>query len=74
MHAGVRVPWDKEAEGDPIAAVSRRLYTYINDANGYGIQEAGQEDIICLSSTSAVDKMTPSLIGTCHTAMANVMV
>ncbi len=64
LHAGVRVPWDKEVEGDPIAAVSRRFYTYINDATGYGIQEAGQEDIICLSSTSAVDKMTPSLIGT----------
>ncbi|KAL7527718.1 hypothetical protein ACHAXR_002093, partial [Thalassiosira sp. AJA248-18] len=39
LQAGVRVPWDKEEDGNPIAAVSRRLYTYINEATGYGIQE-----------------------------------
>ena len=48
MQAGIQVPWDKEAEGDPIAVVSRRLYTYINDATGYDIQEAGQEDIMSI--------------------------
>ena len=48
LQAGVHVPWDKEANGDPIAAVSRRLYTYINDATGYNIQEAGQEDLMSI--------------------------
>ncbi len=41
--AGIRVPWEKVENGDPISAVSRCLYTYFSDATGYGIQEAGQE-------------------------------
>ncbi len=48
MQAGVRVPWEREEEGDPIAAVSRRLYDYVNDATGYNIEEAGQEDIMSI--------------------------
>ncbi|KAL7550514.1 hypothetical protein ACHAWF_013733 [Thalassiosira exigua] len=48
MQAGVAVPWDKEEDGDLIAAVSRRLYTYVNDATGYGIEEAGQEDLMSI--------------------------
>lgn len=48
MQAGVKVPWDKEEDGDPIAAVSRRLYTYINEATGYGIEEPGQEDLMSI--------------------------
>eukprot|EP01083_Nonionella_stella_P143412 445761_1 len=48
LQAGVKVPWNKEHEGDLIARVSRRLYTYINDATGYGIREAGQEDLMSI--------------------------
>jgi hypothetical protein len=48
LQAGVRVPWDKEADGNPIVTVSRRLYTYINDATGYNIHEAGQEDLMSI--------------------------
>lgn len=48
LQAGVRVPWENEKDGDPIALVSRRLYTYVNDATGYGIKEAGQEDIMSI--------------------------
>ncbi|KAL7495782.1 hypothetical protein ACHAWT_004246 [Skeletonema menzelii] len=48
MQAGVRVPWEREEEGDPIAAVSRRLYDYVNDATGYNIEEAGQEEIMSI--------------------------
>ena len=46
LQAGVRVPWEKEA--DPIAILARRLYTYVNEATGYGIEEAGQEDIMSI--------------------------
>lgn len=48
LQAGVRVPWEREGDGDPIAAVSRRLYDYVNDATGYNIEEAGQEDIMSI--------------------------
>jgi len=48
MQAGVRVPWEKEGDGDPIAVVSRRIYDYVNDVTGYNIEEAGQEDIMSI--------------------------
>ena len=48
LQAGVRVPWEDEEAGDLIAAVSRRLYTYVNEATGYNIQEAGQEDLMSI--------------------------
>mmetsp|Transcript_14115 Transcript_14115/g.29680 ORF Transcript_14115/g.29680 Transcript_14115/m.29680 type:complete len:343 (-) Transcript_14115:180-1208(-) len=48
LQAGVRVPWEKEDEGDLVAAVSRRLYEYVNDATGYGIRTAGQEDLMSI--------------------------
>jgi len=48
FQAGVRVPWEKEQDGDVIAVLARRLYTYVNEATGYGIEEAGQEDIMSI--------------------------
>ena len=48
MQAGVRVPWEREEDGDLIASVSRKLYTYINDATGYNIQIDGQEDLMSI--------------------------
>lgn len=48
MQAGVRVPWEREANGDLIASISRKLYTYINDATGYNIQTEGQEDLMSI--------------------------
>lgn len=71
LQAGIRVPWDKEKADDPIAAVSRRLYTYINDATGYGIQEAGQEDIMSIQYTgrglddTEPDRYMPHCDGQC---------
>ncbi|KAL3765029.1 hypothetical protein ACHAW5_004288 [Stephanodiscus triporus] len=71
LQAGIRVPWDKEEADDPIAAVSRRLYTYINDATGYGIQEAGQEDIMSIQYTgrglndTEPDRYMPHCDGQC---------
>jgi len=48
MQAGVHVPWEREADGDPIASVSRKLYAYINEATGYNIQIDGQEDLMSI--------------------------
>ena len=46
--AGIKVPWDKEAEGDPIARVTRRLYDYTNHATGYNLSVVGQEDLMSI--------------------------
>jgi hypothetical protein len=48
MQAGVHVPWEREEDGDLIASVSRKLYTYINEATGYNIQTEGQEDLMSI--------------------------
>eukprot|EP00562_Extubocellulus_spinifer_P014927 CAMPEP_0178574358 /NCGR_PEP_ID=MMETSP0697-20121206/19308_1 /TAXON_ID=265572 /ORGANISM="Extubocellulus spinifer, Strain CCMP396" /LENGTH=508 /DNA_ID=CAMNT_0020209337 /DNA_START=86 /DNA_END=1612 /DNA_ORIENTATION=+ len=48
MQAGLRVPWEKEEEGDGIATVSRRLYDYINQETGYNLKEPGQEDLMSI--------------------------
>mmetsp|Transcript_2137 Transcript_2137/g.5933 ORF Transcript_2137/g.5933 Transcript_2137/m.5933 type:complete len:474 (-) Transcript_2137:1490-2911(-) len=72
MQAGVRVPWDKEHQGDPIAAVMRRLYNYTNDAVGYNLQVEGQEDIMSiqyfgrgLNATESPDQYRPHCDGSC---------
>mmetsp|Transcript_7969 Transcript_7969/g.18446 ORF Transcript_7969/g.18446 Transcript_7969/m.18446 type:complete len:266 (+) Transcript_7969:1589-2386(+) len=46
--AGIRVPWEKEAEGDSITVLTRRLYAYVNHATGYNIDVVGQEDIMSI--------------------------
>jgi hypothetical protein len=48
MQAGVRVPWEKEEQGDPIARVVRRLYDYANNATGFGLKIDGQEDLMSI--------------------------
>jgi hypothetical protein len=48
MQAGIVVPWDKEAAGDPIARLSRRVYDYTNHVLGLDIKEHGQEDLMSI--------------------------
>eukprot|EP00545_Synedropsis_sp_CCMP1620_P000510 CAMPEP_0119004530 /NCGR_PEP_ID=MMETSP1176-20130426/1195_1 /TAXON_ID=265551 /ORGANISM="Synedropsis recta cf, Strain CCMP1620" /LENGTH=563 /DNA_ID=CAMNT_0006956245 /DNA_START=251 /DNA_END=1939 /DNA_ORIENTATION=+ len=48
MQAGIRVPWHHEAEGDPIARLSRRVYDYTNHVTGLSIDEHGQEDLMSI--------------------------
>jgi hypothetical protein len=48
MQAGIKVQWDKEAEGDAIARLSRRVYDYTNRVLGLGIEEHGQEDLMSI--------------------------
>lgn len=46
--AGIRVPWEKEADGDLIARVLRRLYDYTNHAVEYNLTVEGQEDLMSI--------------------------
>eukprot|EP00980_Cylindrotheca_fusiformis_P016679 scaffold5024_cov136-Cylindrotheca_fusiformis.AAC.8 len=72
MQAGVRVPWEEEANGDPIARVVRRLYDYTNDAVGYNLTIEGQEDLMSIqyfgvgrNSSEAFDQYRPHCDGEC---------
>jgi hypothetical protein len=46
--AGIKVHWDKEAEGDLIASLSRRVYDYVNHVLPFNIKENGQEDLMSI--------------------------
>jgi hypothetical protein len=46
--AGIKVHWDKEAEGDLIASLSRRVYDYVNHVLPFEIKENGQEDLMSI--------------------------
>lgn len=48
MQAGIRVPWKKEADGNPIARLSRRVYDYVNHVLDLDIDEHGQEDLMSI--------------------------
>lgn len=71
MQAGIKVPWHKEAEGDPIARLSRRVYDYTNDVLGLDIKEHGQEDLMSIQyfgrgyNDTQPDRYTPHCDGDC---------
>ena len=48
MQAGIKVQWEKEKDGDPIARLSRRVYDYANAVLGLDIKENGQEDLMSI--------------------------
>jgi len=48
MQAGIKVPWEKEADGNHIAAISRRVYDYTNFVLNLNISEIGQEDLMSI--------------------------
>ncbi|KAL3773810.1 hypothetical protein ACHAW5_004103 [Stephanodiscus triporus] len=66
--AGIKVHWDKEAEGDLIASLSRRVYDYVNHVLPFGIKENGQEDLITLVGvwTTKPDRYMPHCDGDCN--------
>jgi len=72
MQAGVRVPWEKEEEGDLITRVFRRIYAYTNDATGLGLEVDGQEDIMSIQyfgrgkNDTAPDRYMPHCDGDCN--------
>jgi 2OG-Fe(II) oxygenase superfamily len=65
------VTWDKEAGGDPIAAVSRRLFDYANHVTGYNMRVDGQEDLMSIqyfgngTDDPRPDRYTPHCDGDC---------
>lgn len=71
MQAGIRVHWDKEKDGDPIARLSRRVYDYTNYVLGLDIQEHGQEDLMSIqyfgrgANDTAPDRYTAHCDGDC---------
>lgn len=48
FQAGLKIPWDKEEEGDLIARYVRRVYDYTNHATGYNLSVVGQEDLMSI--------------------------
>lgn len=48
LQAGIKVPWDQEADGNAIARLSRRVYDYTNWVLGLDIKEFGQEDLMSI--------------------------
>jgi 2OG-Fe(II) oxygenase superfamily len=72
MQAGIRVPWEKEHQGDLIAAVMRRVYNYTNHATGFGLEVEGQEDIMSIQyfgrgeGDKAPDQYRPHCDGDCN--------
>ena len=71
MQAGIQVPWNKEAEGDPITRISRRVYDYTNHVLGLDIKENGQEDLMSIQyfgrglNDTEPDQYTPHCDGDC---------
>jgi hypothetical protein len=71
LQAGIKVPWDKEAEGHPIAKLSRRVYDYTNHVLGLQIDEFGQEDLMSIQyvgrgrTDEEPDRYTPHCDGEC---------
>lgn len=81
MQAGIKVPWDKEKEGHPIAVLSRRVYDYTNHVLGLSINEKGQEDLMSIqyfgrgANDTEPDRYTPIAMGNAqvtHTSTGRV--
>ena len=69
--AGIKVPWDKEKDDNPIARLSRRVYDYTNHVLDLNIDEFGQEDLMSIQyfgrgrNDTAPDRYTPHCDGDC---------
>jgi len=71
MQAGIKVPWELEDAGNPIARLSRRVYDYTNHVLGLNLEEHGQEDLMSIQyfgrgkNDTAPDRYTPHCDGDC---------
>lgn len=71
MQAGITVPWHLEAEGNPIARLSRRVYDYTNHVLGLNLEHHGQEDLMSIQyfgrgrDDTEPDRYTPHCDGDC---------
>eukprot|EP00985_Skeletonema_marinoi_P016040 scaffold8508_cov161-Skeletonema_marinoi.AAC.4 len=70
--AGITVHWDKEADGDLIARLSRRVYDYVNHVLPFNIMEDGQEDLMSIQyfgrgpEEDQPDRYMPHCDGDCN--------
>lgn len=71
LQAGIKVPWNKEAKGNPIAVLSRRVFDYTNYATGLSLEHHGQEDLMSIQyvgrglTEKAPDRYMPHCDGSC---------
>jgi hypothetical protein len=71
MQAAIKVSWNKEEEGDPIATLSRRVYDYANHVTKLGFKENGQEDLMSIQyfgrgvNDTEPDRYLPHCDGDC---------
>ena len=56
MVADVRVPWNKESWGNPIATLSRRVLEYAKRATGLPLKEEDDEDLSFTHNTAQGDE------------------
>lgn len=74
MQAGIKIPWDKETEGNLLTKISRRVYDYNNHVLGLDIDEHGQEDLMSIQyrgrgiEDSEPDRYRPHCDGRCFGA------
>ena len=72
MQAGISPQWSKEAEGDLIARLSRRVYDYTNFELGLNIREHGQERLMSIQyfgrghNDTTPDRYLPHCDGPCE--------
>jgi hypothetical protein len=72
MQAGITPTWSKEAEGDLIARLSRRVYDYVNFELGLDIEEHGQEPLMSIQyfgrghNDTTPDRYSPHCDGSCE--------
>jgi hypothetical protein len=71
MQAYIEPDWSKEAEGDPILKLNRRIFDYANHALGLNITVHGQEPLMSIQyfgrgkSDIEPDRYTPHCDGKC---------
>lgn len=72
MQAGITPSWSKEAEGDLVVRLSRRVYDYVNYELGLNLEEHGQEPLMSIQyfgrgyNDTTPDRYTPHCDGPCE--------
>jgi hypothetical protein len=72
MQAGIKIPWQKEEDGNPLATLSRKVYDYVNHVLDLDIEEHGQEDLMSIQyegrgeNETVPDRYMPHCDGDCN--------
>lgn len=71
MQAGIKVNWEEESRGNPIARLSRKVYDFTNFVLDLDIKEHGQEDLMSIQyfgrgvNDTTPDRYAPHCDGDC---------